>query len=260
MISDDTIKKTICNNITKYRKLAGLSQKEFATKLGAAPSRVSSWETGANSTDIDTLFQICEVLNVSINDMCEVYPDANVMLSYLEQEHIKKYRFISKHSPDGAKTVDTILDREYAIAEKIKAQDEHIEELESKAPQNALIPTRLINYYYRLASAGSGQIVFDMPPTKRIEIPNTPEYRKVDYAIGVNGNSMEPVYHDGDTLLIEMAEEIEIGETGIFLVDGESYVKKLGDGELISLNPNYGNITLTENSKCMGKVIGKFMN
>ena len=69
MINDDTIKKTICRNITKYRKLAGLNQKEFAAKLGAAPSRVSSWETGANSTDIDTLFKICEILNVSINDM-----------------------------------------------------------------------------------------------------------------------------------------------------------------------------------------------
>ncbi len=115
---------------------------------------------------------------------------------------------------------------------------------------------RIINYYYRLASAGTGQIVFDAPPTKRIEIPNIPEYKKVDYAIGVNGNSMEPVYHDGDTLLVEMTDEIDPGDIGIFLVDNESYVKKLGDGTLISLNPEYDNILLTENSKCMGKVVG----
>ncbi len=95
-----------------------------------------------------------------------------------------------------------------------------------------------------------------MPPTKRIEIPNTPAYKRADYAIGVNGNSMFPVYKDGDTLLIEMTDEIEIGEIGIFLVDGESYVKKLGNGELISLNPEFKNITLTESSRCMGKVIG----
>ena len=67
---------------------------------------------------------------------------------------------------------------------------------------------------------------------------------------------MFPVYKDGDTLLIEMTDEIEIGEIGIFLVDGESYVKKLGNGELISLNPEFKNITLTESSRCMGKVIG----
>ncbi len=58
-------------------------------------------------------------------------------------------------------------------------------------------------------------------------------------------------------LLIEMTEEIAPGEIGIFLVNNESYVKKLGEGELSSLNPEYAPIPLTENSKCMGKVLGK---
>ena len=100
-------------------------------------------------------------------------------------------------------------------------------------------------------------IIFDMPPTKRIEIPAIPEYRKADYAIGVNGNSMEPVYHDGDTLLVEMTDTVEIGEIGIFLVNGESYVKERGKTELISLNPESKNIPLNEDARCLGKVIGK---
>lgn len=63
--------------------------------------------------------------------------------------------------------------------------------------------------------------------SKRIEIPNI---KKVDYAIGVNGNGMEPVYHDWDTLLVEMTDEIDPGDIGIFLVDNESYVKNLEMG------------------------------
>jgi len=118
-------------------------------------------------------------------------------------------------------------------------------------------PTRLISYYYRLASAGTGQILFDMPPTKKIEIPDTPENRRADYAIGVNGDSMWPIYSDGDMLLVEMTEEIEIGDIGIFSVNGECFVKKLGKNELISLNTQYPNITLNETAKCMGKVINK---
>ena len=110
MANDDTIKKTISQNIAYYRKKAGLSQKEFAAKLGAAPSRVSSWETGANSTDIDTLFEICSILDVSINDMCGVYPDSNLSLSYPEQEHIKKYRALDER---GKATVDNALEKEY---------------------------------------------------------------------------------------------------------------------------------------------------
>ena len=34
-------------------------------------------------------------------------------------EHIKKYRFVAEHSPEGAKTVRYVLDREHAIAERM---------------------------------------------------------------------------------------------------------------------------------------------
>ena len=107
--------------------------------------------------------------------------------------------------------------------------------------------TRLINYYYRLASAGTRQILFDMPPTKRIEFPDIPEYQKADYAIGVNG----------DTLLVERAEDVDLNNIGIFFVKEECFVKKLGADELVSLNENYPNIPLNVSAKCMGKVMGK---
>ncbi len=63
--------------------------------------------------------------------------------------------------------------------------------------------------------------------------------------MSINVNSMEPVYHDGDTLLVEMTDSVEIGEIGIFLVNGESYVKEHGDDELRSLNPKSKNILIT---------------
>ncbi len=152
MINDDTIKKTICKNIGKYRKLAGLSQKEFAQKLGAAPSRVSSWETGANSTDIDTLFQICEVLNVSINDMCEIYPDANVLLSYLEQDHIKKYRDLDPH---GKEMVDFTLLKEW---ERSTAEARTAEKV---VPMAVREDTNYVNAAHALEGASEEDKQFD---------------------------------------------------------------------------------------------------
>lgn len=133
MVSDDTIRKTICRNIVKYRKLAGLSQKEFAQKLGAAPSRVSSWETGANSTDIDTLFQICKILNISINAMCEVYPDSDVLLSYVEQDHIRKYRDLDPH---GREMVDFTLLKEWERSTSGQNQRNKVVPLMSKDDPN----------------------------------------------------------------------------------------------------------------------------
>ena len=119
---------------------------------------------------------------------------------------------------------------------------------------------RIINYFFHLASTGTGQIIFDAPPTKRIEIPDIPDYKKVDYAIVINGNSMEPLFYDVDMLLIVMTEDIVICDIGIFRVDNESYVKTLDETELISLNPDAKDVLLNENTRCMGKVIEKLPN
>lgn len=66
---------------------------------------------------------------------------------------------------------------------------------------------------------------------------------------------METVYHDGDTLLIEMTDFIESGEIGIFSIDGKCYVKKRQAAELSALNADAANIPIGESVRCMGKVI-----
>lgn len=259
MINGDEIKRTITKNIVKYREKAGISQKELAKRLNVLPSRISNWEQGSNCPTTEILFELCKILGITINDIYGIYPDSEMILSYDEQEYIKKYRFISEYSLEGAQAVDAVLDKEYSIANTLKEQQEYIVELQNLAQEDHQrnTQTRLINYYYRLASAGTGQIIFDTPPTKRIEIPDIPKYKHVDYAIGVNGVSMEPTYKDNDTLLVEMTDEVDKGEIGIFSVDNNCYVKKRGDKELISLNPNSPNVPMNESARCMGKVIDK---
>lgn len=118
-MSDDTIKKNISKNIAKYREAANISQKELAKRLGVVPSRISNWETGANCPTIDILFEVCEILNVSINDIYGVYPDSKFVLKYGEQDLLKKYRALDDH---GKEMVDFTLEKEYerSIAEKKK--------------------------------------------------------------------------------------------------------------------------------------------
>ena len=109
-MSYDTIKKNISKNIGKYREKAGLTQKELANKLGIVPSRISNWETGANCPTIDILFEVCEVLNVSINDIYGVYPDSKFILKYGEQDLLNKYRLLDSH---GREMVDFTLQKEW---------------------------------------------------------------------------------------------------------------------------------------------------
>lgn len=239
--------KYIIEKLKEGRTNAKLKQSEVAEKIGIKGNTLSNYENGVSEPDIDTFCALCDIYNIDpANILNEAYglsvQGDEFKIKPSEIEHVEKYRALDQH---GKETVSYILERE----------TERVKQIEQTASTPAA--TRMINYYYKLASAGTGQIVFDMPPTKRIEIPAIPEYRKADYAIGVNGSSMEPVYHDGDTLLVEMTDHVEIGEIGIFLVNGESFVKERGETELISLNPESKNVPLNDSARCLGKVIGK---
>lgn len=233
------------DRLKESRINAGYTQEQLANKLGVAKSTLSGYESGNRDPSMYTISKMMEILNVDANFLWQDDTDFPMQVSYEEIKHIEKYRALDQY---GQETVSYILDRE---TERVK----QIEQAASTT--SAPAATRMINYYYRLASAGTGQIIFDMPPTKRIEIPDIAEFRKADYAIGVNGNSMEPTYYDGDTLLVEMTDNIEIGEIGIFSVNNECFVKKLGENELISLNTESSNIPLNETARCMGRVVGK---
>lgn len=63
------IKENISNNIVYYRKKTGLTQSQLAEKLGVKTTTVSTWERGASSPDIETLYDICKIFDISLNEM-----------------------------------------------------------------------------------------------------------------------------------------------------------------------------------------------
>lgn len=65
----DNVKETIAKNLLYYRKKNKITQKELAEQLGVKHNAISAWENGVNSIDIDTLFRICKIFGVTVNDM-----------------------------------------------------------------------------------------------------------------------------------------------------------------------------------------------
>ncbi len=79
--------------------------------------------------------------------------------------------------------------------------------------------------------------------------------RRTAFAVPVSGDSMEPKFHDGDIALVNF-EPAEPGDIVVVTMDGLGYIKKLGDGVLLSLNKKYKPIPMKEDIRVNGKVIG----
>ena len=69
-ISDaESLKQTIGKNICEYRKLANLSQIEFAEKLNYSDKAISKWERGESLPDIVVLKQIADMFGITVNGL-----------------------------------------------------------------------------------------------------------------------------------------------------------------------------------------------
>lgn len=98
---------------------------------------------------------------------------------------------------------------------------------------------------YGEVSAGTGVWVSDEP----VEIIKYPvPVPNHDIALRVNGNSMEPMFHDGDVVFVKKTPEVHHGSIIIIIVNDSAYIKKLyrrdDEVRLISLNPQYEDIIL----------------
>lgn len=122
-----------------------------------------------------------------------------------------------------------------------------------------VIKTILLPLYRTPASAGTGSWLLDDTPIEYTNVPKNDITCITDFMIEVRGDSMQPKFFDGDFILIKKQDSIYEDEIGVFIINGESYIKKMGRNELISLNPAYNPIKLNEfdNIFCVGKVLGK---
>lgn len=62
------LKQLIAQNITKFRKNAGITQAELAEKINYSDKAVSKWERAESTPDILVLKDIADVFNVKVDD------------------------------------------------------------------------------------------------------------------------------------------------------------------------------------------------
>lgn len=251
---------TFGDKIRAARKSKGYTQKQLAQIIGIAESTLTGYEKGTREPDVFKIKKIMTALDIDGNYLFEssepatkTAPTDTAMRGALSlsgvttwkreyDEPMQKYMNLDDY---GRKTVNAVIDVE---TERIEYE---LQELDHVDYDNIIF----LNLSDQPASAGTG-IYLGPEAFSQIKVSKNNLTKKAKFAVTVDGNSMWPDYRDGDILLI--GEDMpNMGDFGVFTVDGEGYVKMQGDGILISSNNSYPNIPLAGREvKCNGKVIG----
>lgn len=78
----------IGHKIKEYRTKAGLTQKELADGLHITYQAVSRWENDDAEPSFDTLKDICEILNCSLDELFEMKKQNDVEEKVQIVEHV----------------------------------------------------------------------------------------------------------------------------------------------------------------------------
>ncbi len=246
--------------IKKIKSQKKITNDRLSELTGIPLGTLSKLLAGMNdSPKLSNVIAIADALGCSLDYIVNGTSDDkhNFTLSDEEISFVERYRSLDACGKDIAKYV---VNREYARISEVSDASAAAES--SRGAKILGVPTsvarRTLFLYDMPVSAGTG-VYLDESTADQINIPDNEKTSSADFALRISGNSMEPKYHDGDVLLVENCDMPEVGELGIFVLDGSGYFKKFGGDRLISLNPEFCDILLKDyqNVTCCGKVIGK---
>lgn len=215
-------------NLKERRLELGLTLEEVGDIVGVGKSTVRKWEQGMISNmGRDKIVSISKALKISPLDILEIEAQNNIYTIYNQlnpHRQTKVYNFATDQLNEQQSTT------EYHTVQ-----------------------------VYSLLSAGTG--IVDLDPTDTTEIELNGHVPPHDLAFEVRGDSMEPVFENGEIVFVKKTQDIHNGQIIAVQINEEAYIKKVyinnDHMRLVSLNKEYEDIIANENDdiRIVGKVL-----
>lgn len=227
-------------SIKRIRTQKKLTQRQLGKLTGFGQNTISNHENGNRSIDEVDINIYAQALGISPKELFETYKDndndINVIYNQLHNNRQRKvydYATVQLNEQNNVVNIDNHI-------------QEETEWYELK--------------FYGSVSAGTGLYLDDeQVETINFEVDMIP--KGTDFCLKVNGDSMEPMFDNGDYVFIKRETDFRNGTIGAVIVNGEAYLKKIyitdDSIKLVSLNKKYQDITVTDtdNFKYVGTVV-----
>ncbi|AQX93794.1 helix-turn-helix domain-containing protein [Lactiplantibacillus plantarum] len=182
------------DRMKSIRKQQGISADQLAESIGVSRSTIFRYEKGdIEKMPIEVVANVASSLHVSLIDLMGISNDSI-------SEKITE--IVSKLSPDRQQNVYNYADNQ------LKEQNGKVVNL-PLVGKSAANPTEL--------TYGDVEIEHD----DFTDVPHG-----ADTAIRIQGDSMEPLIHDGQIIFYHQQEEVENGEIAIVEIDGDGVTCK----------------------------------
>ncbi|MDG5230269.1 LexA family transcriptional regulator [Staphylococcus aureus] len=221
-----------------------ISQSELSRRTGIGRNSISDYLNGKYEAKQDKVFELAKALNVNE--------------AWLMGFDISKNRKIENND------ITSIYNKLTPPRQKnvLNYANEQLEEQNSKGDNvvdiNSYKQEKTPVNINGCVSAGVGERLHDETLFTEMVKGPIPTH---DLALKVNGDSMEPMFKDGEIIFVEKTHNIKNGQIGIFIIEEEAYVKKVFVEDdrltLVSLNKEYDDLHFYRNEsvRLIGKVI-----
>lgn len=212
--------------IKELRKNKKMTQKELSKLTGFKQNTISNHENGKRSLDEDDIQIYAQALNVS----------PQYLFNKLNNKEVTtQYPLLSQITDTAAKL------HEPRQKKVLSFTQDQLDEQEGNSINNILSYSDFT--CYGAVSAGTGEWLGE-EYKEEVTLPaSIVPNQAFDFVLRVNGNSMEPLFKDDEYIFVRKTEDIRNGQIGVFVVDGEAYLKKAYLEKdclrLVSLNKNY---------------------
>lgn len=218
--------------LTKFnelRKASGMSLDVLSEQSGVPKGTLAKITSGATKTPaLETVKSLVYAMGYSLADLDD-FPADNKKAPSLSDEAMKIAKDYSVLDRYGQQAV-----RDLVITEKKRCEDDaqFINNMQTE-PEPVII-----NLYSEPAAAGIAVPTMGKDYTPYELKPDDP--KSASYAIRIQGDSMEPAFHDGGIAFVNH-DALDNGDIGVFCVDGGTVIKQyyhdpLGMTYLFSLN------------------------
>ncbi|HHA8230484.1 TPA: S24 family peptidase, partial [Streptococcus pneumoniae] len=247
-------KEIFANNLSFYMEQKGVDRNTLCADLDLKYTTVRDWLKGITYPRIGKIELLANYFNINKSDLIEnKISTAQPSDSLLEEITNTARKLNTENKKIVLRTSEELLESQKNEEEtKVNEVSENIIRLDDYRQTTYRRVTGVV-------SAGSGSIQDDDLDMEvsfyEDEIPD--DYDAIAYVVG---NSMEPKIKNGDYLFIKNTQQVDYNTIGIFQVDGANYVKKLRQGYLESLNPDYEDIHLDESNdiRTIGEVVSVY--